>query len=55
VQLGLDAAPGFSGGPVVDGEGAVVGVVLGAHPSGHRIAFAATTTLIRRLLALSAS
>ncbi len=55
VQIAAPVGPGSSGGAVLDEDGALVGVVLGLHPSGGAsIAFVATTPLLCRALSLSA-
>lgn len=57
-RLGIQALPGDAGGPVLDGSGAVIGMLLPAGPEGGKqlppgVFFAASANEIARVLATS--
>lgn len=50
LQLSIPLNPGNSGGPVVDREGRVVGVLTGTHTTGQAIAFAVPVEVLQGAL-----
>lgn len=50
LQLSLATNPGNSGGPVLDGQGRLVGVLSGIHAEGQSIAFAVPAAAIQQVL-----
>jgi S1-C subfamily serine protease len=50
LQLSVPLNPGNSGGPIVDGDGRVVGVLSGTHAQGQAIAFAVPVEVLSRSL-----
>jgi S1-C subfamily serine protease len=50
LQLSVPLNPGNSGGPIVDADGKVVGVLSGTHAQGQAIAFAIPVEILTRSL-----
>jgi S1-C subfamily serine protease len=53
IQTQAPINPGDSGGPLLDDEGAVVGIVVGSAPETERVYFVVSVRHVRELLAAS--